>query len=321
MFKKFKKHDNYFIIAIYAFLVIAASIALIWFVVNLSQIFGWVSGVISAMASFVYGFIIAYICNPIYKKLHKYVFKFVEKKKQRPKLRKALSITLTYIIFFTIISLLLLAITPQIVSNINSLLNNFNDYSNNITTWATDFLYDLAEKFPALKPDEIMKYVLSLFSGSGGDTVSSILTFVLDNIFNVGSVLVNQIFSILVGLILSIYFLIYKDNIIARGKRVLCAVFKEKNYNRIMDFGRYTDRTFGRYMLGAIVDSALVGVVMFVAISIVNLIIEVDIPFAPLIAVLCGVTNIIPFFGPFIGAIPSALLIFISTGRLLPVLE
>ena len=59
MFKKFKKHDNYFIIAIYAFLVIAASIALIWFVVNLSQIFGWVSGVISAMASFVYGFIIS----------------------------------------------------------------------------------------------------------------------------------------------------------------------------------------------------------------------------------------------------------------------
>ena len=80
MFKKFKKNDNYFAIAIYAFLVIAASIALIWILTNFGTISSWVKGVVTAMLPFVYGFIIAYFCNPIFKKLHKHVFKFVEKK-------------------------------------------------------------------------------------------------------------------------------------------------------------------------------------------------------------------------------------------------
>ena len=320
MFKKFKKHDNYFAIAVYAFLVIVASITLVWLLINLNQIWVWVSGVIAAMSPFIYGFIIAYICNPIYKKLHKYVFKFVDKKKARPKLRKGLSITLTYIIFFAIAGLLILAIVPQIVINLRTLIESINEYTTNITSWASEIIIGLSEKIPAIQPDEIMSYVMSFFSSSDGSVVSSILGFLLDNVINVATIVANQILYIIVGLILSIYFLIYKDSIVARGKRFLCAIFKQKAYDRIIDFGRYTDRTFGRYMLGSLLDSAMVGIVMFAAISIANLMMDIDIPFAPLIAVICGITNIIPFFGPFIGAIPSALLIFIATGNLFPVI-
>lgn len=320
MFKKFKNHDNYFAIAVYAFLVIVASIALVWLLVNLSQIWGWLSGVIAAMSPFIYGFIIAYICNPIYKRLHKYAFKFIDKKKPRPKLRKGLSITTTYIIFFAIAGLLILAIVPQIVINLRTLIESINEYTANITNWVSEVLIGLSEKIPAIQPEEIMSYIMSFFSSSDGSVVSSILDFLLDNVINVVTIVANQILYILVGLILSIYFLIYKDSIVARGKRFLCAIFKQKAYDRIIDFGRYTDRTFGRYMLGSLLDSAMVGIVMFLAISIANLIMDVDIPFAPLIAVICGITNIIPFFGPFIGAIPSALLIFIATGNLFPVI-
>ena len=108
--------------------------------------------------------------------------------------------------------------------------------------------------------------------------------------------------------------MIYKDSIISRCKRLLCSIFKEKTYRKIIGFARYTDDTFGRYILGALIDSAAVGVVMFIILTIFKF------PFAPLIAVTCGVTNIIPFFGPFIGAIPSALLILIATGSPLKVL-
>jgi len=309
MFKKFKKNDNYFAIAVYAFLVIAASIGLIWILMNFNTITSWINGVVTAMLSFIYGFIIAYMCNPIYKKLHKYVFKFVDKKKPHPRVRKALSVTLTYIIFVSLISLLLLAIIPNLVSNIQNLIVDIDDYIADFNVWLTDFLNDLSDTIPAIDPDEILDSIYKFFSPTNGEGVfGSILSFVLDNLLNIGTTLVNQIFYIIVGFILSIYFLLYKDNIVAKLKRVFCAFLKENNYKKVVDFARYSDRTFGRYMLGAIVDSALVGIIMFVILTIFKF------PFAPLIAVTCGVTNIIPFFGPFIGAIPSAVLILIATG-------
>lgn len=309
MFKKFKKNDNYFAIAIYAFLVIAASIALIWVLTNLGTISTWVKGVVTAMLPFVYGFIIAYICNPIYKKLHKYVFKFIERKKAHPKLRKSLSVVLTYIIFIALISLLLLAIIPNIVANIRNLIVNIDGYIEGFNNLLDNIMENLSNNIPSLKPDDIKGSIFDIFSPSadGEGVLGSILSFVLDNILSIGTIFVNQIFYILVGFVLSIYFLLYKDSIIAKTKRLLCAFLKEDGYKKVIDFGRYTDRTFGRYMLGAIVDSALVGIIMFIILAIFKY------PFAPLIAVTCGVTNIIPFFGPFIGAVPSALLILIAT--------
>lgn len=309
MFKKFKKNDNYLAVAIYAFLVIAASICLIWLLVNASTIWGWIKGVIYAMLPFVYGFIIAYICNPIYKKLYKSVFKFVDKKKPRPKLRKLLSIFVTYLIFVLIISLLLLTIIPSIVSSLDSLGSHVKEYIDNFNTWLDGVKNDLNEAFPSINENDSTHFLDKFFSfSSDGGMLQTVVNFLTDNITGFVSTLVSQIFSIIVGFILSIYFLIYKDNIAAKLKRVICAFFKETTFKRIVDFFRYTDSTLGRYMLGVIVDSAIVGIVMFIVLTIFRF------DFALLIAVTCGVTNIIPFFGPFIGAIPSGILIFISTG-------
>ena len=121
MFKGFKKNDKYLTIAIYAFLVIAASIGLIWLMQYFGAIASWIGGVIYAMLSFIYGFIIAYICNPIYKKLHKYVFRFFDRKKPHPKLRKTFSIILTYIIFIAIIAAMLLAIECAVILGVRML--------------------------------------------------------------------------------------------------------------------------------------------------------------------------------------------------------
>lgn len=309
MFKKFKKNDNYFIVAVYAFLVIAAAIGLIWLLINASTIWGWVKGVIYAMLPFVYGFIIAYICNPIYKKLHKSVFKFVDKKKPHPKLRKLLSIFVTYLIFVLLISLLLLAIIPSIVTSLDSLGSHIKEYIDNFNVWLDGIKNKLAETFPALNGEGNKSPLDEFFSfSSDGGVLQTVVNFLTTNITGFVATFVSQIFSIIVGFILSIYFLIYKDSIIAKLKRILCAFLKEKSFKRVVDFARYTDATLGRYMLGVIVDSALVGIIMFIVLTIFRF------DFALLIAVTCGVTNIIPFFGPFIGAIPSAILVLISTG-------
>ena len=168
MFKNFKKNDKYFTIAIYSFLVVAMLIGLIFILMNFNKITSFVEGLISALMSFVYGFTIAYLCNPIYKKLHKYVFKFVERKKERPKTRKGLSILLTYIIFFAIITLLLFAIIPQIVNNIQDLGTNIKVYGENLISGLTSLLTKLANVFPAVEADEIISKLTDMLIGEGG---------------------------------------------------------------------------------------------------------------------------------------------------------
>ncbi len=303
MFKGFKKNDKYFTIAVYAFLVIAASIGLICVLLNFGTIAGWIGNVIGAMAAFIYGFIIAYICNAIYKKVHKFIFRFVERKKPHPRLRKTLSLILTYIIFMIIIALFVWAIVPSLVSSIDSLLENLDDIVKNLT----DSLSNLLDSFPFIEKESTIASVTEFFSKDSEKGVfTKVLTFFKDNLGSIAFDSVTVIINILVGFILSIYFLIYKEKMIAKFKRILCAFLSEKRYNGVIEFGRYTDRIFGRYMLGTIVDSFFVGVILFLILWIFQF------PYPALIAVTCGLTNIIPFFGPFIGAIPSALLILIS---------
>ena len=302
MFKGFKKNDNYFTIAVYAFLVIAASIALICVLLNFSTITGWIGSVISAMSAFIYGFVIAYICNAIYKKVYKYIFKFVEKNKARPKLRKTLSLILTYIIFIVLICLFIWAIVPSLVSSIDSLLEDLDKIVHNLT----DTLSSVLDIVPFIDKESTLTSVTEFFSTDSETGVfETLLTYLKENLASIAIDSVTVILNIFVGFILSIYFLIYKEKMIAKIKRVLCAFLSEKRYNGVIDFGRYTDKIFGRYMLGTLVDSFFVGIVMFVILWIFQF------PQPALIAVTCGITNIIPFFGPFIGAIPSALLILI----------
>lgn len=309
MFKMFKRNDKYFTIAVYAFLAIAALIGLCFLLFNLNVITSWLGGIVGAMSSFIYGFIIAYLCNSIYKKFNKHVFKFVEKKKPHPKLRKGLSIFCAYIVFGAVIALISLAIFPQLVANIKDLSANIDVYIENFRDWFYNFLNGIAQTFPSVNPDEIMSSILSIFTSPDGESsVDAIINFLSNNVVNIGSTVVNHIFSIIVGLILSVYFLIYKEFLIARIKRFLCAFLSQKRYENLISFTRYTDKTFGRYIIGAICDSTLVGIVLFIILKIFNF------PLAPLIAVTCGITNIIPFFGPFIGSIPSGVVILIATG-------
>lgn len=303
MFKGFKKNDKYLTIAVYAFLVIAASIGLVCVITKFGAITGWVSSVISAMSSFIYGFVIAYICNAIYKKLHKYVFKFIERKKARPKLRKCLSIILTYVLFVIIICLFLWAIIPSLVTSINSLLTDLDKIVDNLIGTLTDIL----EHVPFINADSIIIPTKEFFSQEGDNGIfAKALKFVSDNLGSIATVSANVVLNLVVGFILSVYFLIYKEKMTAKSKRLLCAFLKEHRYKGVINFARYSDKLFGRYMLGTVVDSAFVGVIMFVFLWIFKF------PVPALIAVTCGITNIIPFFGPFIGAIPSALLILIT---------
>ena len=305
MFKKFKE-NKYFRYGAIAFIVGALLVGLIFAIIKFSDITSVISGIVDAMSAFVYGFVFAFLINPLYKKYHKHVFKFVEKKKEHPKLRKAFSLILAYITIAAIIALFIWLVVPNIVDNVKTLAEKFPAYVQSIKA----SLLDILSKIPGVEdPNVTLQQITDYFSSdSSTSDIAGMLGSVATTIIHIVITIGSHAFSIIVGIILSIYFLIYKESIIRRTKRLLCAIFKQKNYERIMDFANYTNNTFARYIVGAILDSILVGIVIGLVLW------ACGFPFAALIGVICGVTNIIPFFGPFIGSIPSAVLILIATG-------
>lgn len=305
MFKKFKE-NKYFRYGAIAFIVGALLVGLIFAIIKFSDITSVISGIVDAMSAFVYGFVFAFLINPLYKKYHKHVFKFVEKKKEHPKLRKAFSLILAYITIAAIIALFIWLVVPNIVDNVKTLAEKFPAYVQSIKA----SLLDILSKIPGVEdPNVTLQQITDYFSSdSATSDIAGMLGSVATTIIHIVITIGLHAFSIIVGIILSIYFLIYKESIIRRTKRLLCAIFKQKNYERIMDFANYTNNTFARYIVGAILDSILVGIVIGLVLW------ACGFPFAALIGVICGVTNIIPFFGPFIGSIPSAVLILIATG-------
>lgn len=117
----------------------------------------------------------------------------------------------------------------------------------------------------------------------------------------------GMLLNVVIGIIVSIYLMAGKERFCAQAKRLLYTIFSEKRANRILSFGKDINWSFAKFFSGKIIDSIIVAFITFIALSIA------DIPYTALISVLVGVTNIIPFFGPYIGAIPSALLVFLAS--------
>ena len=234
-----KKNNKAISIAAISFIAVIAVVLVIFSLFNISAIKTFVKGIFATLLPFVYGFTFAYLCNPIYKKLYRHVFKFCERKKSHPKLRKGLSILSAFIIFIGIIALILCGIIPQIVKVLDS------DSINSYIKAFEDFTYKLIDQISLtikIDADQIQDFLTAKLSEFSTKILSADLTTL---IITFAKEIITQLFAIVVGLILSVYFLIYKESIIAKLKRFLCANFKKNSYEKIIDFARYTDKTFG----------------------------------------------------------------------------
>lgn len=314
MFKIFKNGNKAWKNALYALLVGAVLILLIFAIINISSIASYISGIANAMAAFIYGFVLAFLCNPICKIFHKHIFSFIDKNKPHPALRRLLSIFATYILFGIIVAVALFVIIPDVMDNFADLSRNIGSYATQLVNFTKELLTGIGVENPDETIKELLSTVLEKFDIAKISPNASEAEFV-KQIFNglisyasglIGSVATHA-FNLIIGFILSVYFLLYKDSILIRLKRLLCAIFPERVYARIVHFGKYTNNTFGKYLTGTLCDAVLVGCVITLILTIFNF------EYAALIGMVCGITNVIPFFGPFLGAIPSGVLIFLQT--------
>ena len=210
MFKKYK-NQKYASIAYYAFIVIVLSVALIFTLISIQDIWNYIRSLLSAVTAFVYGFAIAYICNPIYKRLHAYVFAFVEKKKARPKLRKTFALIFTYVIFFGVIAIIVFALIPSIGNNIESLTTNISQYLDDLQESINKLLTTLSINIPLFDADEVLEMIKGIFYDENGKLIiMDYLGPTASAIINIGANIVSHVVYFIIGLILSVYFLMYR---------------------------------------------------------------------------------------------------------------
>lgn len=296
---KQSQNRNYLTIAIYTAAVLCLSVGFVFFFVHIDTVSAFLKKFIDICLPLIYGAFIAYILNPLVKLFEEKVFRT---KKENGGLsctaRRALSVTLAFLSLFLFLALFISMIIPQLVISIQDIALKFPEY--------LDSLQDLADSI-AKNGGMIAEAVESVVASMNSfmDRSYELLQEYLPKITGYIQTVATAVLDIILGFVFSVYFLCAKEHISAQAKKLARAIFNEKHYEKILNIITLTDKTFGKYFIGAILDSLLVGFITFLLMTIFGM------PYAPLIGVVIGITNIIPIFGPFIGAIPSAIILFV----------
>lgn len=306
---KFRLNNKYFRWGLTAFLVIVAGIVFYYFMFHSSNIMSGINTITGILMPVVVGMVMAYLLTPILNFLEDRLmiplcnmWKIKESSRRNSVIR-GIGILITEFLFVALIYLLFAMLLSQIIPSIQNIIINFDSYTDNITKWLNKILEDNPE-LEAYVIRNVDKYSVELEKWMN-DLVftksSSLIKTVSLSVINVLGVLWNFV----IGFIISIYVLASKEKFAGQAKKIAYAIFETDTANTIVRNFRFTHRTFIGFVSGKVVDSFIIGILCFIGTSMLHT------PYAALVSIIIGVTNIIPFFGPYLGAIPSAILVFI----------
>lgn len=308
---KFNWNNTYFKWAITVFSVLAGAILFVYLIFNWQEFASNIKEISTAIMPIGVGFVIAYLLSPIVNTLENVILYPLCKKlkikdsKAKKGILRGISIFVAFVIVFFIIYILIAMIISQIVPSIETIINNFDSYVNNVTNWISKLplekegiyavIYNIYTKLIA-ELEHWLEDTATLINHSG--EILKTLSLSLISFIKVA-------WDTMLGLIISVYMLASKETFLAQGKKVVFALFDRVTANKIVENMRFTHKTFSGFISGKILDSLIIGILCFIGTSIIGT------PYAALVSVIVGVTNVIPFFGPYLGAIPSAVLILV----------
>ncbi len=303
---KLHRNQKYFKWGMTAFLVIVA--ALVFWIIfsNLSGFYDMVMKLVSILAPILYGCLFAYMMNPVMDFTRKVMRKLLSRTKLKEKtvgkISTVVSVCVSVIVLVGVLVAFAALIIPSLINSVEELFqkDRLERYGNTIKTWVNNTIAGtsvgkwIQDNLGSMW-DMALNWLKSL-------DIASFISSLTSSVYSV----VMGIFDVLVGVVAAVYVLIYKKQLCSQAKKITVATFNAKHANRVFEIARRTNRIFGGYVVGKIVDALFVGVVTYIAMLIMGM------PYAPLISTLIGVTNIIPFFGPFLGGIPATLLLLIE---------
>ena len=253
-----------------------------------------------------WGAVIAYLCNPIMKFIEKRIKKITERKKERPKLTRALSVFLSMVLFIAIIVALIVIIVNQIITSVIEIFSSISDYRRQIEELVTKFLGNYPNIVSAIESQidtiypKLMEYANNIIPKIGDISMK---------LKDSAIVVLAAIKDCLIGFVVAIYLLFSKETFAAQARKIVYALFPKKFSKNLLTVCSEANKTLSGFLSGKLLDSFIIGLICFIVMTIMQM------DFIALISVIIGVTNIIPFFGPFIGAIPSALLLLMAAPK------
>ncbi len=304
-----EKYRRYIYWGVTAFIVLALLSAFIFAMIHWDKVRGASRLLMRILAPIIYGAVFAYLLTPIYNRARAVVAKAGEKMELSDKgciqLGNFAGTLASLLLLIAVVTGLFSMLIPQLIESIQGIIAALPTSIANLERW----LEHLFANNPQVEAEVMAFY----------DTASSYIqewltNVVVPNAYSIISGLssgivsvVNTMMDLLIGLIVMVYLLNMKEKLLTQVKMIIYGVFPLKVANKVIEEARYVHLVFGGFIIGKLLDSLIIGILCFVLLNIMNM------PYVLLVSVIVGVTNIIPFFGPFIGAIPSAFLILLAS--------
>ncbi len=252
----------------------------------------------SCVAYFVYGLIIAYFLNPLLSVAQKRIIKKKDSENTK-RVKNGITIAALYLAVAGFISIFVVTIIPAIVNGISDFVKELPQYLAKFQIWFNDtvsfFNEDLAKDLSGKLTNIVMNFYDWVTKQMDVEKVGSAVATTV-------GVSAKVVIRFVFGILISIYFLFGKEKLINHFKRFIYAVFKVERAEKILDYGSQINKIFHDFIISKLVQAFVIFIIGLIVL------VPFDIPLAPLISLLLAVTNIIPYIGPWIGAIPSVVL-------------
>ncbi len=310
MRRPFRWDKKYLYWGITAFCVIAAAILFYMALRFLPSLGSALSTLLGILSPFIWGMVICYLLAPFMRLVEKKLFtplarKLYKKNKKSDGSRfaRSMSVLLSELVLLAVLTALVFLIIPQIYSSLQTIVASSSMYIDTFSRW----LQQLLEDFPEIEhyASQLLGEVNTSFINWIQQTVLPELGSLISNVTSGVYYVLLGIYNLVIGIIVSVYVLSNLEQFGASAKRILYSIFSVDMAKKIMEGLDFTDRTFMGFINGKLLDSAIIGLICYIVCALLQM------PYALLVSVIVGVTNVIPFFGPFIGAVPSALIILL----------
>ena len=300
---KFQSNQTYFTISVYAIMTFVIACFIFQIIIYWTSTVAIIETFLSRMSSFVFGTLIAFVLNPFVKWVKNILVKYAFKGKhaQHEKACKILSILIAYAIVLGFITICLIYIIPQLISSISDLSYKLPSLYRSFSSWVINW----TDKHEILRNNLIGKALDSIYPKIM-EWTTKFASAVIPWLYSVSVSLVQWLVAIVFAIVISVYMISDKRIIVKATKKILFAFLPEKNARKTIDVAKNCNQIFTGYIIAKSLDSLIIGILCFIFMSVLGL------PYSILISVIVGITNIIPYFGPYIGAMPGIFILAIT---------
>ena len=308
---KNKKTDEkkYLKMGITGFCTIAAAILFFFALYRMDEISGMFAIIFKSAEPIIIGLVLAYLLMPVKNFVERPIFRLMLKTGLKEKTCKDFSrgigIAGALIFFFILIGIFVSILVPALGGSIVTLVNNMSKYVTSFIAWTEEIGIKDTTIFVMLG-EYLTEFTASLEVWAKNDLLPLVQQYIAQITTGVFAVF-KTFLNFIIGIVVVVYVMSIEETLRGQGKKAIYAFFPAQKGNLIIATLRKSNEIFGGFIMGKILDSAIIGVICYIGCLILR------IPSALLVAVIIGVTNVIPFFGPFIGAIPSVLIVLIQS--------